>query len=108
MSTTWSGLASDISVIADEWRADRAARQARRGLDRADFQRLASTGFLHVAVPEDMGGLWRSVAETTRPICELLRTLASADPSVALVSSMHPSVLGFWLAPPDPGYAPWN
>ena len=39
---------------------------------------------------------------TTRPIASVLRTLAAADPSVALVASMHPSVLGFWLAKPDP------
>jgi alkylation response protein AidB-like acyl-CoA dehydrogenase len=55
-----------------------------------------------------MGGLWRSVAETTRPICEVLRTLAAADPSVALVSAMHPSVLGFWLAQPNEGSAAWS
>lgn len=99
MTPSWSALTEEIDEIASEWRADRPARQARRGLDRDDFDRLAKAGFLHVAVPEEMGGLWRSVAETTRPICEVLRTLAGADPSVALVASMHPSVLGFWLAP---------
>ena len=108
MSRSWSVLAGDIAAIASEWRSNRPDRQARRGLDPADFERLAKVGFLHVAVPEDMGGLWRSVAETTRPICELLRTLAAADPSVALVASMHPSVLGFWLAQPDQTSAAWT
>ena len=108
MSASWSGLASDISEIADEWRANRPERQARRSLDPADFDRLAKAGFLHVAVPEQTGGLWRSVAETTRPICETLRTLAAADPSVALVASMHPAVLGFWLARPDESRPQWT
>jgi alkylation response protein AidB-like acyl-CoA dehydrogenase len=108
MSLSWPGVGRDILELASEWRSDRPERQARRQLDPADFERLAKAGFLHVAVPEDMGGLWRSVAETTRPISELLRTLAAADPSVALVSSMHPAVLGFWLAQPDETKAAWT
>src|SRR5215212_1965105 len=102
MGTTWAELTGEIDELAGEWRADRPARQARRGLDAGDFARLAGIGFLDVAVPEDRGGLWRSVAETTRPICAVLRTLAAADPSVALVASMHPAVIGFWLACPEP------
>ena len=108
MSASWSKLASDIAEIAGEWRADRPERQARRSLDPADFERLAKAGFLDVAVPEESGGLWRSVADSTRPIGETLRTLAAADPSVALVASMHPAVLGFWLARPDPGQPRWT
>jgi alkylation response protein AidB-like acyl-CoA dehydrogenase len=46
-----------------------------------------------------MGGPWRSVPESTAPVARLLRTLGAADPSVALVSAMHPAVVGFWLAP---------
>lgn len=107
MTPTWTTLTAEIEEIARDWRSERAERQARRSLDPADFERLAKAGFLQVAVPEEMGGLWRSVAETTRPICEVLRTLAAADPSVALVSSMHPSVLGFWLAPADQSSAAW-
>ena len=108
MNASWSGLASDVADIAEEWRANRPERQARRSLDPADFARLAKAGFLHVAVPEESGGLWRSVAETTRPICETLRTIAAADPSVALVASMHPAVLGFWLARPDEARPHWT
>jgi alkylation response protein AidB-like acyl-CoA dehydrogenase len=48
-----------------------------------------------------MGGLWQDVAHSTRPICRILKTIARADPSVALVSSMHPAVLSFWLSQPD-------
>ncbi len=108
MNSSWTALTENIADIATEWRSDRASRQARRGLDAADFKRLATAGFLNVAVPEEMGGLWRSVAETTRPTCETLRALASADPSVALVSSMHPAVLGFWLALPDSSRVAWS
>jgi alkylation response protein AidB-like acyl-CoA dehydrogenase len=107
MPSSWSGLTEAIDEIARGWRDERADRQARRNLDPADFQRLAKAGFLDVAVPEDKGGLWRNVAESTRPIAEVLRTLAGADPSVALVSSMHPSVLAFWLAPPDQPHPEW-
>jgi alkylation response protein AidB-like acyl-CoA dehydrogenase len=108
MAVTWSELNHDVDALAEEWRADRAARQARRSLDALDFARLAEAGFLHVAVPEETGGLWRNVAESTRPTCGVLRTLASADPSVALVASMHPAVIGFWLCRPDPEDVEWT
>ena len=108
MSASWSVLLGEVAEVANEWRSNRPERQARRGLDRADFERLAQAGFLRVAVPEDMGGLWRSVGASTRPICEVLRTLAAADPSVALVASMHAAVLGFWLARPDEGQPRWT
>ena len=68
-------------------------------------------GFLLTGVPASMGGLWRDVASSTRPIAELLRTLARGDPSVALVSSMHPAVLSFWLCQPEapaPHTDPWR
>jgi alkylation response protein AidB-like acyl-CoA dehydrogenase len=108
MGTTWEALTGDVEELAGEWRADRPARQARRGLDPGDFARLARAGFVDVAVPEARGGLWRSVADTTGPICAVLRTLAAADASVALVASMHPAVIGFWLARPDPERATWS
>ena len=87
---------------------NRQERQGRRGLDPVDFERLAAAGFLRIAVPEEMGGLWRGVAETTRPICEVLRMLAAADPSVALVASMHPAVVSFWLTRPDETQPKWT
>lgn len=108
MNPSWSSLASELSGIANDWRGERKERQARRHLDKADFDRLAAAGFLHVAVPEDGGGLWRNVTESTRPIAEALRTLAGGDPSVALVSAMHPAVLGFWLARPDTTRKAWT
>lgn len=97
-----------IADIAADWRADRAERQARRHLERADFDRLRDAGLLKAIAPTASGGFWQGAAESTRATCELYRTLASADPSVALVSSMHPSVIAFWLASPDPSQPAWE
>ena len=101
MTATWQALQNATAEIAEEWRSQRADRQARRSLDKADFDRLRDAGLLLTGVPAAAGGLWESPVASTRNICEVLRTLAGADPSVALVSSMHPAVLAFWLAQPD-------
>ena len=45
---------------------------------------------------------------SARTVCDLLRLLATADPSVALVSAMHPAVLAFWLLNPDPSQPKWE
>jgi len=90
-----------VRDIAAEWRAERAARQARRHLERTDFDALRDAGLLTLAVPVDAGGRWEGTSSARR-MCELYRHLAGADPSVTLVSAMHPAVLGYWLlAPPD-------
>jgi alkylation response protein AidB-like acyl-CoA dehydrogenase len=99
MSDAWADVEAGVEEIASDWRAARAERQARRHLEADDFSRLRDAGLLRTVVPESMGGLWRSVPETTPRVCALLRTLGRADPSVALVSAMHPAVIGFWVAP---------
>lgn len=91
---------ANVRDIAAAFAAQRGERQQRRALDRADFDQLAQAGFLLTGVPTSQGGLWESAAKSTRSICELLRTLAGGDSSLALVSSMHPAVLAFWLASP--------
>ena len=93
--------------IASEWRADRAQRQLRRHLDRADFDALRATGILQLVAPTDMGGLWQSMETSARSVCDVYRVLAAGDPSVALVSSMH-GVIGFWLLNPDPSQSAWE
>ena len=108
MSPTLPEIQAAVGDLAGSWKGDRPGRQARRHLEQADFDALRAAGFLHLAVPETMGGTWRSVPESTRGVAEVLRVLAGADPSVALVSSMHPAVIGFWLAPPDPDRQPWT
>jgi alkylation response protein AidB-like acyl-CoA dehydrogenase len=100
-----------VGEVAEGFAAERAKRQPRRKLERADFDALAAAGFLRTGVPASMGGLWVDVASSTRPICDVLRTLARADASVALVSSMHPAVLSLWLCQPqapEPYAAAWS
>jgi alkylation response protein AidB-like acyl-CoA dehydrogenase len=90
----------NVRDVAAGFATQRVERQTRRHLDRGDFNALASAGFPLVAVPVEEGGLWRDLASSTRTIAELLRTLAMGDPSVALVSAMHPAVAAFWLCQP--------
>jgi alkylation response protein AidB-like acyl-CoA dehydrogenase len=108
MTSAAADLDSSINEIAELWRAERAERQTRRHLDRRDFDLLRDAGLLRLAAPRDAGGLWQSAESSARTACELYRRLASADPSVALVSSMHPSVIAFWLATPDPSQPDWE
>lgn len=94
-----------VGDLADRFSTERTARQTRDHLDLADFVALADTGFLRLAVPRSMGGLFDSFVATTRITAEAVRSLAHGDPAVALVASMHPAVLSFWLAveqAPDP------
>jgi alkylation response protein AidB-like acyl-CoA dehydrogenase len=90
-----------VTAIAGSFAGDRTARQQRRSLDPADFAALRDAGLHLTGVPADAGGLWVDVATSTRPVAEILRALARGDSSVALVSSMHPSVLSLWLATPE-------
>lgn len=94
----------NIEEVSARFASERAERQRRRALDTADFDLLADAGFHLTGVPPDMGGVNGGVAAFTRPLCEMLRILAKGDPSVALVASMHPAVIGGWLeverAPP--------
>jgi alkylation response protein AidB-like acyl-CoA dehydrogenase len=87
-----------ICAISADFANERSERQQRRELVAADFARLRDAGFLLTGVPVDHGGIWESVGASARPICEMLRTLAHGDSSVALVCAMHPAVLNFWMA----------
>jgi alkylation response protein AidB-like acyl-CoA dehydrogenase len=84
-----------VRKIAARWREERAERQKRRHLERADFDELRSAGLLGLIVPDELGGGWEGGA-SARAVCGLYRDLAGADASVALVSSMHPAVLSYW------------
>lgn len=105
---TWEGLGVGVGELTTAWRAERSERQARTALDPADFAALRAAGLLAAVVPEAQGGLWVDVATSTASLCAVLRDLAGADPSVALVSAMHPAVVGFWLALPDEGAEAWR
>ena len=101
-------VARAVDEIGARWRADRKDRQARRHLDAADFDRLRDAGLLRLIVPVDSGGSWVDMPSSAPPAVAIYRRLAAADPSVALVSSMHPAVIAFWLASPDPAQPAWE
>ena len=108
MSRTVSDVADAVDAIGQKWVTDRTERQARRHLDPDDFGQLRDTGLLTLIAPVDTGGLWEGTAQSMRPLCEIYRRLASADPSVALVSTMHPAVIAFWLASPAADQPDWE
>jgi alkylation response protein AidB-like acyl-CoA dehydrogenase len=101
-------VAVAVSKIAADWRATRKERQLRRHLDPLDFARLREAGLFSLPVPVEAGGRWEGVERSLRQVCEIHRDLAGADPSVALVSSMHPAVIAFWLVSPDPTQPEWE
>jgi alkylation response protein AidB-like acyl-CoA dehydrogenase len=96
-----STLLEQVRGIADRFAADRHDRQRRDHLVAEEFDELAAAGFLLTGIPTAQGGLFDSVATSTRPIGSILTALARGDASVALVASMHPAVLSFWHATPD-------
>jgi alkylation response protein AidB-like acyl-CoA dehydrogenase len=108
MSNGADAVRHAVGEIASTWRAERAERLTRRHLDRADFDALRGAGLLAMPIPTEAGGLWAGAAVSARSMCEAYRCLAGGDPSVALVSSMHPAVIAFWLASPDPSQPDWE
>ena len=92
-----TGDVGEFEDLAARWRSERAERQLRRHLDPADFEALGDLGLWRSAAPHDRGGSWRGAAESIRPLCDSVRTVAAGDPSPALVAAMHPAVLAFWL-----------
>ena len=108
MQHSVEGVSAAVREIASQWRGERAQRLARRALDRADFDQLRTAGILTLIAPVDAGGAWESIETSLRPTCEVYRQLAAVDPSVALVSSMHPAVIAFWLATTDPTQGEWE
>ena len=88
---------SNIQSVSNSFALQRAERQTRRALDKSDFDSLGAAGYTLMAVPVTHGGLYIDSRRSTRYICEMLRAIAAADSSVALVSSMHPGVIGNWL-----------
>jgi alkylation response protein AidB-like acyl-CoA dehydrogenase len=90
-----------VRGIADRFAADRHERQRRERLVPEEFDELAAAGFLLTGVPSAEGGLFESVADSTRVVGSILNALARGDASVALVASMHPAVLSFWHASPE-------
>ena len=104
---------ANVRQIAEGFAEQRAERQRRTALERADFDALRDSGLLLTGVPAAYGGLWEGTAQSTRTNCEIFRALAHGDSSVALVATMHPAVIGFagWLRvadAPAPYTEDWN
>ncbi len=95
-------IIADLRRIAADFSGQRAMRQVRGHLERADFDLLAQAGFLRTGLGAKDGGLWLGVRQSTRPYAEMIRVIAMGDPSVALVAAMHPCVLAIWYAAGDP------
>src|SRR5262245_42203525 len=91
----------NIEAITKRWSSELTTRLQRRALDPADFETLKDAGLALTGVPEDMGGVWQSARLSTRPTGALFRSLARVDPSVALVATMHPTVLAVWRDQPS-------
>ncbi|HVO13931.1 MAG TPA: acyl-CoA dehydrogenase family protein [Alphaproteobacteria bacterium] len=92
-----------VEAVAQQWAPDMPARLRRQALDPADFATLKDAGLHLTGVPEAMGGAWHGARRSTRPTGAMFRALARVDPSVALVGTMHPTVLSLWLEDPiDP------
>jgi alkylation response protein AidB-like acyl-CoA dehydrogenase len=98
VTPTIAEVQARVSALANRFATEREARSVRTALEPADFGALAGTGFLLTGVPESMGGLWCGLDRAIRPYATMVRGLARADPSLALVAAMHPAVLAFWLA----------
>lgn len=90
-----------ISSLASTFALTRPERQQRRTLDASDFAALQVAGYHLLTLPAEHGGLWRGVRSTVRALATALRCLAQGDSSVALVASMHPAVLSYWLTSPE-------
>jgi alkylation response protein AidB-like acyl-CoA dehydrogenase len=94
-------ILQNVERVSTHFAQNRGERQLRRELVPSDFEQLKDAGFLLTGVPVEKGGIWEDTRRSARPICEILRTLAHGDSSVALVAAMHPAVLVFWLATPQ-------
>ena len=94
-------VVENIKKLSAQFAQQRAERHRRRALEKADFDALTDAGFHLTGAPPEMGGINGGVKEFTRPLCEMLRILAKGDPSVSLVASMHPAVIGGWLEVPE-------
>ena len=96
---TIDDVTANVGEVAARFIDDRSKRFLRRSLERADFAELGEAGMVRLGLPASRGGLWQGLERSVRGYCNVFRVLGGADPSVALVSTMHPGVLGFWLVP---------
>jgi alkylation response protein AidB-like acyl-CoA dehydrogenase len=110
MTVTIASILEQAPKLAQEWAAQRADRQRRTKADPADYAQLRKLGVPLMAVPVEFGGTWEDIAQSARPLCTMLRTLAQGDPSITLSSAMHLGVLASWRIPtvPEPFNGGWQ
>jgi len=96
-----ASVEKNVAEVAARWSADLGGRLRRSALDRSDFATLHDAGLTLTGVPADMGGVWQGAQRSARPVGAIFRSLARVDPSVALVATMHPTVLAVWLEEPE-------
>lgn len=101
-------LGRNVDELVAQWMPQRAQRMARQALNPADFAALAEAGFTLTGVSATHGGLWNAEKRPARQTAAILRKLATVDPSLALVSAMHPTVLMNWINDPGNGPAGWQ
>jgi alkylation response protein AidB-like acyl-CoA dehydrogenase len=99
-------LLNQVRQLSKEWASQLEDRQQRIEADSADYEALREIGVPLMAVPVAFGGTWQDIAQSARPFCTMLRTLAQGDPSVTLASSIHQGVLASWWIPAVP--EPYN
>src|SRR5882757_4636180 len=78
-------LLDKIELIAADLAADSAANDRAGHIAPRVFSELAKTGLLGLTVAKTQGGAGAGMCETA----DVLRVLGKADPSVALILSMH-------------------
>lgn len=93
-------VVASVAEVAADFAKERSQRGSRSALDGADFEKLAAAGYLKTGVPVSAGGIWVDGPTTIPQCCRMARALGAADPSLALVTTMHPAVLAFWLFDP--------
>lgn len=91
----------NLDALIARWLPDRSSRMSRVALEKTDFDDLATAGLTLAGVPVSHGGLWLDSAQSAGPVARMLRKLAGVDPSLALVASMHSTVLLLWLVDAD-------
>ncbi len=102
---------SALDDLVDHWRRQRDDRLQRDALDPADIAELRHTGLFDLVLRSPVrtfgpGSQHPEVlTATVRDVAAALQRVGRVDPSVALVASMHPAVLSFWLVDGDDGDA---
>ena len=91
-------VVENIKELSSRFASERNERQQRRQLEKTDFDALTDAGFHLTGVPLEYGRHQRRRNRVyAAPCARCLEFWRRVIPSVSLVSSMHPAVIGGWL-----------